>query len=185
MTSAPTWNPTTLEERMDRLEAIDQIRQLAHRYALAVDTRNLDDLAALFVEDVRVGRDLSGREAIKQWYGRSLARFGTTIHFVGNHVIDIDSPDTAHGVVTCRDELEIGAEWHVGVIQYWDDYARRDGRWYFKRRRLQRWYMVDALTRPGHGAGVNVDEGSLRVGQFPDIWPSWNQFWEAQGRSPR
>jgi hypothetical protein len=46
----------TLQERIDRLEALDQIRQLASRYALAVDNRDMDDLAALFVEDVRVER---------------------------------------------------------------------------------------------------------------------------------
>ena len=41
------WLPSSLEERLDRIEALDQIRQLASRYALAVDTRNMDDLAAL------------------------------------------------------------------------------------------------------------------------------------------
>jgi len=179
------WSPTTLEERIDRLEALSQIRQLAFRYALAVDTRNLDDLAELFVEDVRVGRDEYGREAIKHWYARSLERFGTSIHFVGNHVIDFVSAEEATGVVTCHDELEMNGEWHIGKIQYWDNYVRRDGTWYFKRRKLQRWYMVDALTRPSHGGGVNVDPGSLRVGQLPDIWPSWNDFWEARGKAPR
>ncbi len=185
MTEHTKWQPATLEERLDRMEALDQIRQLASRYALAVDTRNLDDLAALFVEDVRVGKDSHGREAIKEWYGRSLERFGTSIHFVGNHVIDFVSAEEATGVVTCHDELEMNGEWHVGKIQYWDNYVRRDGAWYFKRRKLQRWYMVDALTRPGHGAGVNVDPGKLQVGQLPDLWPSWDSFWSARGKAPR
>jgi ketosteroid isomerase-like protein len=185
MISQATWQPESLEDRLLRLDALDQIRQLVSRYGLAVDTRNLDALAELFVEDVRVGKDLFGRDAIKQWYGRSLERFGTSIHFVGNHVIDILSCDEATGVVTCRDELEMNGEWHVGMIQYWDDYARRDGRWYFKRRKLQRWYLVDALTRPHHGGGVNMDEKALKVGQLPDIWPSWDRFWEERGKAPR
>jgi hypothetical protein len=185
MTLVSGWQPASLEERVDRIEALDQIRQLASRYGLAVDTRNLDDLAALFVEDVRVGKDSYGRQAIRDWYARSLERFGTSIHFVGNHVIDFLSPDEATGVVTCRDELEMNGEWHVGMIQYWDEYSRRAGRWYFKRRRLQRWYLVDALSRPSHGGGVNVDSGGLRTGLLPDLWPSWDRFWAECGKTPR
>lgn len=185
MTEQTNWQPATLEERIDRIEAIDHIRQLASRYAQAVDTRSLDELAALFVEDVRVGSDEHGREAIKHWYGRSLERFGTSIHFVGNHIIDFISADEATGVVTCHDELEVGGEWQIGKIQYWDIYVRRDGVWYFKRRKLQRWYLVDALERPSHGAGVNTDPASLKVGQLPDAWQSWDQFWSDRGKSPR
>ena len=161
MTMQEKWQPATLEERVDRNEAVEQIRQLAARYALAVDTRNLDDLAALFVEDVRVGHDQYGREAIKNWYGRSLERYGTSIHLVGNHVIDFVSADEATGVVTCHDELEIEGAWQVGKIQYWDTYVRRDDAWYFKRRKLQRWYLVDALERPSYNGGVNTDPATL------------------------
>jgi hypothetical protein len=35
--------PNDLEARVDRLESLDEIRQLPHRYALAVGTRNIDD----------------------------------------------------------------------------------------------------------------------------------------------
>jgi hypothetical protein len=179
------WNPKTAEERLDRLESHTEIRQLASRYALAVDTRNLDDLVELFPEDVQVGRDQRGREAMKAWFARTLSTFGDSIHFVGNHVIDFDGPDEAHGVVTCRDELEKGGEWHVGVIQYWDGYLRRNGRWYFKRRKLHRWYMVDAPLRPFHGAGTEADNRNLSVAQLPDAWPSWAKFWGGLGRKPR
>lgn len=179
------WKPADFEERLARLEALDEIRQLAHRYALAVDSRDLRALALLFVKDVRVGRDEHGREALAKWYGASLERYGVTIHFVANHVIDILSPIAASGVVTCRDELEVAGEWHVGMIQYWDDYRREDGQWLFRRRNLHRWYLVDALTRPGWGAGVNLDEKTIRTPQLPDAWPSWAAFWTERGKSPR
>jgi len=179
------WVPKTADERLDRLESLEQIRQLPHRYALAVDTRNLDDLVELFVEDVQVGRDKSGRPAMKAWFGDTLARFADSIHFVGNHVIDLDSPDEASGVVTCSDQLEKGPEWHIGYIQYWDQYLRRDGRWYFKRRKLHRWYIVDALARPHHGGGLEADKQALSVNQLPDAWPSWGRFWQGRGRAPR
>src|SRR5262245_45500782 len=121
------WKPQSLEERIDRLESLEQIRQLPHRYALALDTRNIEDLVELFVPDVRVGREAVGREALARWFTETMRRFGTSIHFVGNHVIDIDAPDRARGVVYCRDELERQDDWGVGHLQYWDAYERRDG----------------------------------------------------------
>ena len=45
---------------LERLVAHDEIRQLASRYAVAVDSRDLDSLVDLFVDDVRVGRDADG-----------------------------------------------------------------------------------------------------------------------------
>ena len=168
--------PRDLTARIDRLESTDEIRQLAHRYALAVDTRNLDDLVELFVEDVRVGPDASGRDALRAWFLNALARIGPSIHFVGNHVIDFADADHATGIVYCRDEIDRRVDWGNGYIQYWDRYERRDDRWYFVRRKFHRWFMVDALARPRAGAGV--DEDGLTTGRLPDAWPSWARFWE-------
>ena len=165
-----------LAARLDRLDAYRQIRQLPHRYGLALDTRNIDDLVALFIDDVQVGRDKWGRAALREWFVRSFSKFQTSIHFVGNHIIDLDDEDNAHGVVYCRDEIDRPGEWMVGMIQYWDTYERRDGSWFFKRRRLMRWYGVDALTRPTAGAGIA--RGSAPVGRLPESWPSWQRYWD-------
>lgn len=173
------WKPANLEERIDRIESLAMIQQLPCRYGLAVDTRNLDDLVELFVEDVRVGRDAYGREALKEWFGQVLTNFKTSIHFVGNHIIDFDDADHARGVVYCRDELDRGTDdWGVGFIQYWDTYERRNGIWCFVRRVLHRWYMVDAQERPGHGAGLDVEGPGMTTRKLPDAWPSWGQFWD-------
>jgi hypothetical protein len=174
------YRPTGLEARIDRLESLDAIRQLAHRYALAVDARNLDDLVELFVEDVRVGRHADGRRALRAWFDEALRKVETTIHLVANHVIDFDDADHARGVVYCRDEVERGATWEVGYIQYWDRYERRAGAWYFVRRDFHRWFMVDVLTRPSHGAGLDRD--GLTTGRLPEAWPSWSRFWEETSR---
>lgn len=172
----------TLADKVDRVESLSQIRLLASRYALAVDSRNLDDLVGLFVEDVRVGKEGSGRDDMKRWFGNSFNKFKASIHFVGNHVIDFDDPDHARGVVYCRDEIQRDDEWHVGMIQYWDVYERRNDNWYFVRRKLMRWYMVDALTRPHLGAR-SKGASQLRVGDLPEAWPSWGHFWQEWGTS--
>ena len=168
--------PRDLAARIDRLESADEIRQLAHRYALAIDTRNLDDLVELFVDDVQVGRHGSGRAVLRAWFLDALSRIDASIHFVGNHVIDFEDSDHATGIVYCRDEVERRVDWGNGYIQYWDQYERRNGRWHFVRRGFHRWFMVDALTRPRAGAGVDSDR--LTTGRLPDAWPSWARFWE-------
>ena len=47
--------------RLDRLESLDEIRQLAAKYALSLDMRDLDAHVNLFVEDIRVSREQVGR----------------------------------------------------------------------------------------------------------------------------
>src|SRR5262249_22960899 len=93
-----------------RLLAHEQIRQLAARYAVATDARDLDTLVSLFVDDVRVGRDASGRAALKEFFTQSLRDVGVTILNVGTHLVDLDAddPDRASGVVYCRAEIQDG-----------------------------------------------------------------------------
>jgi ketosteroid isomerase-like protein len=62
--------PTPLEV----VVAHDEIRQLASRYAVAVDSRDLDRLVGLFVDDVRVGRDTFGRDALRDSFRRRCRR---------------------------------------------------------------------------------------------------------------
>jgi hypothetical protein len=179
MTRLGDWNPETPAARLDRMESLAMIRQLAVRYALAVDARALDDLVALFVPDVRVGRDASGRDALKVWYERALSGHRASVHFVANHIISFDDADHARGVVYCHDELERPTvqEWHVGMLQYWDTYLRVDGEWCFLRRRFHRWYIDDVLRRPAIGAGVGND--GLTTALLPDAFENLAAFWQA------
>jgi hypothetical protein len=179
------WAPGTLEERVDRLESIAAIGQLASRYALALDSRNMDDMVALFVENVRVGRDKAGRAALKEWYTEVMRAFGVSVHFVGNHIIDFDDADHASGIVYCHDELQStsAGTWDMGKLQYWDTYVRVDGEWCFLRRRFYRWYLADALERPSPGAGMGSDRDSLTTNLLPDAYPTWAAFWDTAGPS--
>ena len=77
-------------DALEELVARDQIRQLAYRYALAVDGKDLDGLAALFVEDVDNGRYGPGREGVKTFYDHALRSFHCSMHLVANHVVDFE-----------------------------------------------------------------------------------------------
>jgi ketosteroid isomerase-like protein len=137
-----------LERRIDRLESRDAIRQLVSRYGVLIDARDLDALTALFVDDVRVTRTERGHAPMRVHLEGLVRQFTTSIHFVGNHTIDLVDDDHAEGVVYCRAEHEVGEQWIVMAIQYWDRYERRDRRWLFTGRKVKHWYAVDMLERP-------------------------------------
>ena len=166
-----------LRERIDRLEATEAIRQLAYRYALAVDTRDLDALADLWIEDVWLGPGRGvGRDALKQWFGEVLRGFAASVHGVMNHVIEFEDRDHAYGVVYCRAEHDTGEKYIVQAMQYWDRYARRDGDWYIERRIPLVWYASDVLARPIGDPRVRWPD-RIEEATLPGWWPSWDDFW--------
>jgi len=96
---------TYLEARIDRLESLDAIRQLAAKYALSLDMRDVDAHVNLFAEDIRVSRYAVGRPALKIWLDAMMRdQFAGTSHHIGNHIIEFDDPDHAHGVVYSKNE---------------------------------------------------------------------------------
>lgn len=179
------WQPSTIEERLDRMESLAEIRQLPMRYALCLDSRDMDALVELFEPEVRVGREQVGRPALREWFVATMAQMHTSIHLVANHIIDFDDADHARGIVYCRDELERPqtGDWDVGALQYWDSYVRLEGSWYFRRRRFHRWYIADALTRPATGLGTDSGTNSLTTHQLPHAFASWSAFWAEAGQA--
>ena len=169
--------------RLDRLESLDEIRQLAAKYALSLDMRDLDAHVNLFVEDIRVSREQVGRAHLKRWLDDTLRlQFTGTAHHIGNHIIEFDDPDRAHGVVYSKNEHETsradgGSDWVIMQMLYWDNYERRDGRWYFRRRLPCYWYATD-LNRPPVGDNkMRWPDREPYEGAYHELWPSWAEFW--------
>lgn len=170
---------TDLLSRLDRLESLDEIRQLAAKYSLALDMRDLNAMAGLFPEDVSVGKGQAGRAALRAWLDQTMRQqFTGTAHHIGNHIIEFTDPDHACGVVYSKNEHETPTEWVIMQMMYIDDYERIAGRWLFRRRLPLYWYATD-LNKPPLGAskmrwpGVEPYEGG-----FHDLFPSWKEFWE-------
>ncbi|MCU1391615.1 MAG: polyketide cyclase [Ilumatobacteraceae bacterium] len=158
------------------LIACEEIRQLASRYAVTMNHRDLDALSELFVPDVRIGRELTGRVALRDNMAAQLTDGHRTILQVTNHVIDVLDADHATGIVGTRGEIERGDEWVVQVIEYHDTYERRDGHWLFVRRKHHLWYGADMLTRPNVLPDANWPQHQTGKGALPEIMPSW-QAW--------
>lgn len=173
----------TLEERIDRLESIDEIRQLVSKYSLSLDMRDLDAHVNLFAGDIRVSRELTGRAALKRWLDDTLRlQFTGTSHHVGNHIIEFDDPDHAHGIVYSKNEHETptqdgGAEWVIMQMIYWDNYERMDGRWYFRRRLPCYWYAADINKPPVGDQKMRWPDRDPYEGAYHELFPSWAEFW--------
>jgi ketosteroid isomerase-like protein len=171
-----------LAARVDRLESTEQIRQLASKYALALDMRDIDALVNLYVEDVRINKEVSGRQALKRVFCEVVRVFTASVHHIGNHIIEFDDPDNAHGLVYCRCEHEVGDKWAPVYLYYLDAYTRVEGIWYFRRRAPCELYGVDMLERPTGQRKLRWPGREPAEGAWHAHFPSWVEFWADPSR---
>ncbi|MGF7151122.1 hypothetical protein FHS96_004785 [Sphingomonas zeicaulis] len=168
--------------RLDRLESIDAIRQLAAKYSLALDMRDADAWVGLFPEDVKVGGGAVGRAALRAWFDETMrVQFTGTSHHIGGHIIEFDDPDRAQGVVYSKNEHETGDEWVIMQMMYVDRYERIDGRWFFRRRLPLYWYATDLNKPPIGPLKIRWPDREAYDGGFHDYFPSWTAFWARSG----
>lgn len=180
MAEVPDQGPTAIERAVAR----DEIHQLACRYADAMDRRDLDALVALFVPDVRVGPTTTGRDALRAFFAESLRPVRVSILFVGNHVIDLDAPDRAHGTVYCRALLQEGDRFVEQLIRYRDLYVRVGGEWLFVRRTHELWFGVETAERPLDQPLARWPERSTGTGTVPYADETWQRFTDPSGGAP-
>lgn len=167
-----------LAQRLDRLESLDAIRQLAARYSLSLDMRDLDAHVGLFAPDIRVSREKVGRSHLKRWLDDTLRlQFTGTSHHIGGHIIEFRDRDHAIGVVYSKNEHETGPEWVIMQMLYWDEYERIDGRWFFRRRLPCYWYATDLNKPPVGEKKMRWPGREPYEGAWHELWPSWKQFW--------
>jgi SnoaL-like protein len=174
-------DPPTLTERVERIEAHLAIQQLAVRYALAVDARDLDAWVGCFRPDVDMGRHGTGREALRRYVDPLLHKFYRSVHLICGHRIELTGRDSATGAVYCRAEHEVADEWIVMAICYFDEYARVDGEWFFSRRRERHWYAADVTSTP-QSKGFAGWAGSTKPA-LPGEFGSWARFWDHDARA--
>ena len=125
-----------------------EIRQLPLRYAYANDFRDADLLLSLWAETATPAEypdiDIhTVRREHARWF-----RKGPTVHFIGNHLIELDDAEHAHGSVYCWAQLDFGEEFVDQAILYQDRYVHADGRWRFERRRHLLWFGQARAENP-------------------------------------
>ena len=123
------------------------VKDLSHRYAIALDRGDREEWASLFSDDVAFesGTSVRGLSDVLRIPSEQLARYKKTLHSVTTQRISL-AGDRATGEVYCiahhiyedfhqngRFPFDLS---HNFLIRYNDDYARIDGRWVFTRRRV-------------------------------------------------
>jgi SnoaL-like domain len=160
-----------LEDRIRRLEDLEEIRGLAIRYGLFVDERDVAGICALFSEDGEL-KTMSGPSkargpaAIAEYFRNGYRVLGPTNHFTHGHLIDFDTADrnSAAGLVFSHAEVVRDGRPMVTAMRYHDRYVRTSGGWRFRERIQSYMYFVDvreyaeALGHP------------LRMRRAPDDW---------------
>jgi ketosteroid isomerase-like protein len=132
---------------MDQDDDHTRLRELVDAYALAADRRDDDAFVALFTDEatLTIGQPgapaatFAGAEGLRAATA-PLDAYQATMHFVGNHVCEVDGA-AATGTTYCLANHLVpageGVENLRMVIRYDDRYARgSDGAWRFAARDL-------------------------------------------------
>lgn len=140
-----------LTARLQRLEDLEEIRQLFVDYGIALDAGDFDRYASLFAEEgeLLLGpvAKVKGRQAIADTMRKNLsAQVGESLHLITSPVITLDG-DTATAVVMWtaihRNEDDKPVISMIG--KHHDKLVREHGRW----RIAQRKGMIDMPTKFG------------------------------------
>jgi hypothetical protein len=130
--------PSDIERRLARLEAIEAIKQLKYRYWRHLDLKQWDALAELFATDATVNYsagkyEFNGREAIMRFLRESLGRErgSVSIHHGHHPEIELLSPTTARGTWALYNYMFNAKENRgIRIGAYYDDgYIRIGGDW--------------------------------------------------------
>lgn len=133
---------------LDRLVAIEDIRQLRARFARALDTKQWDVLRDCLTTDCHF--DCTQEEGISEpWIGADAIvgnisqafAAAVTVHHAHTAEIEIVAPDAASGIWAMQDLLRFPGEPPVNMVgfgHYHEEYRKADGRWRIARYRLTR-----------------------------------------------
>lgn len=154
----------TADPRLEQLWALHEIRQLAYRYAYAVDTRDWELMESLWVETPSP----LDRPALDIHFARGLPeRFKTqsaSTLFVGNHLIEFDGPDRAHGSVYCLAFVDRPEQFFEQAIIYNDQYERHGGKWLFLKRDHLLWWGREPAVNPMRQPPANWPASQVGAG---------------------
>jgi hypothetical protein len=140
---------TDLAARIQRLEDIEAIKQLKHRYLRALDMADREVLAATFTDDVEVDYQgasyrwqASGRETLLQGLLDAFNPRMIGCHTAHHPEITITGADTAEGIWYLTDvSMDTGRNLiTAGSALYRDVYAKVDGTWLIRRSGYSRIY---------------------------------------------
>jgi hypothetical protein len=160
---------TAVAARVEELHAVEEIKKLKARYFRFLDTKQWDELRALFVEDATI--DFTPEMSHLGVEGGQLETVASFIERVATHLtgarivhhghmpeIEITSPTSARGIWAMIDIVQYPPfderRGIVGYGHYEEEYVKVDGGWKLSSLRLTRLH-VDGL--PAELAAIQWD----------------------------
>jgi uncharacterized protein (TIGR02246 family) len=150
---AAAMSEASIESRLERLEAAEDIRSLLRRYTSTMDALPpISELADLFTEDATLNTgsaEVVGRAAILEHYDRVLSPLVSCRHYLSNSTIEPLGP----GVARHRSYFValLNGEGEAKLIQgdYDDELVRgADGAWRFRRKGNQGTIVIPVDPTP-------------------------------------
>ncbi|MFI2241487.1 nuclear transport factor 2 family protein [Streptomyces chrestomyceticus] len=134
-----------------------EIQDLNTRYAIAFDSRQLDESVGCWAEDGILDETeggfglFEGRQAIRAFFRDSLMANSThVVHMMFNHLITSIEGDHGEGRVNCLVEIMKTDGSHARAhVTYNDRYVRIAGRWKFASRVVTSAFPHEPLTHAG------------------------------------
>lgn len=135
-----------LELRVRRLEDRAELADLVAKYNIFVDDHDLEALSDLYADDAvfdghALGRS-EGRHAVMDYFRARYDDYGPSYHYNHTQIIAFESDDNATGLVTAHVELAYRGIAMRGAYRYNDEYVRQRGRWCFRQRKVNFYYIM-------------------------------------------
>ncbi|MFI7118823.1 nuclear transport factor 2 family protein [Amycolatopsis sp. NPDC049868] len=145
-----------LAKRVEDLEAVHDLTSLRAEFHRCLNNREWDALADLFTGDAHLDYgeygQAHGTDEVRDYYSRLLEKIrvmrdATAIslkNFVHGHQVRVHGDGTASGVCFYEEQIRFNKDSHVfsSVGQFTDEYVRKAGRWYFRKVRLDHYWVV-------------------------------------------
>jgi hypothetical protein len=184
-------NAGTTEQRLARLEARAEIRELAARHCFTIDERDIDGIGQCFTRDgsfrsIDGVMNAVGREAvIAQFHGR-FSVLGPSNHFTHDHTVEFDDADAqrARGVVNSHAEVVRNGQPMLASLRYHDEYRVEDGRWRFHARTLAFFYYLRPADYPEAMGGSlrNRAYAQPHPADLPERTDAWQRYYRERPR---
>ncbi len=174
-----------IEQRLMRLEARAEIRNLITRYCVAIDDRDLAGIGACFAEQASFSSadgvmHATGRQAVVAQFEGRFAVLGPCFHFTHDHTLDFEDGSTteAYGLVLSHAELWRHGAAYLAAMRYADRYVLERGAWCFASRVISFLYYAPIKDYPTLlGAPDRMRAyGDRRPADIPESLPTWRGY---------
>ncbi|MDG5485948.1 nuclear transport factor 2 family protein [Mycolicibacterium gadium] len=173
-----------LDRRLAKLLSLNEIRELAYKYAAAVESRDVDAMAKLFSPSARFGSYGDGPDGLRRLMVDSMTGSLFAVILVANHLVEFDDDVHARGQVWAHCYAQERTEGFLDqLIKYEDAYEQVDGRWLFVQRRHRLWYGAAHSRSPLDQNAADWPRNQIGVGDIPLADPEFAAWWQTRSKT--